>query len=183
VLGSRGVGPLRERPLDARAAVEGEARGRDEGVAWDGGDLVIGAGGEEPDVGVDVTREGLLLIPSAFVWPMVATMFRPPWAPAVVYHSRGIGTLWQVGEPGGTGALAALIGRTRAGLLDGPLSTSELAQRAGLSVGEVSRHLAVLREAGLVASHRRGHAIVPEPTRLGLSLLEADGDAPVAATG
>jgi hypothetical protein len=158
-----------------------------ERVAWDGGDLVIGAGGgDEPDVGVDVTHEGLLLIPSAFVWPMVATMFRPPSAPAVVYPSRGIGTLWQVGEPAGTGALAALIGRTRAGLLamlDGPLSTSELAQRAGLSVGGASRHLAVLREAGLVASHRRGHAVVHEPTRLGLSLLEADGDAPVAVAG
>jgi hypothetical protein len=157
-----------------------------ERVAWDGGDLVIGAGGDGPDVGVDVTHEGLLLIPSAFVWPMVATMFRPPWAPAVVYPSRGIGTLWQVGEPSGTGALAALIGRTRAGLLallDGPLSTSELAQRAGLSVGGASRHLAVLREAGLVASHRRGHAIVHEPTQLGLSLLEADGETPFAAAG
>jgi len=79
-----------------------------------------------------------------------------------------------------------LIGRTRAGLLamlDGPLSTSELARRAGLSIGGVSRHLAVLREAGLVASHRRGHAIVHEPTALGLSLLEVDGAAEVAAAG
>jgi len=158
-----------------------------ERVAWDGGDVVIGSGGgEEPDLRVEVTHEGLLLMPSAFVWPMVATMFRPPWAPAIVYPSRGIGTLWQVGESAGSEALAALIGRTRAGLLamlDGPLSTSELARRAGLSIGGVSRHLAVLREAGLVASHRRGHAIVHEPTALGLSLLEVDGAAEVAAAG
>ena len=158
-----------------------------ERVAWDGGDVVIGSGGgEEPDLRVEVTHEGLLLMPSAFVWPMVATMFRPPWAPAIVYPSRGIGTLWQVGESAGSEALAALIGRTRAGLLamlDGPLSTSELAHRAGLSVGGVSRHLAVLRDAGLVAAHRRGHAIVHEPTALGLSLLEVDGAAEVAAAG
>ena len=68
-------------------------------------------------------------------------------------------------------------------MLDAPLSTSELANRAGLSVGGVSRHLAVLREAGLVDSHRRGHAIVHEPTALGRSLLDADGRAPFAAAG
>jgi DNA-binding transcriptional ArsR family regulator len=158
-----------------------------ERVAWDGGDVVIGSdAGDEPDLCVEVTHEGLLLLPSAFVWPMVATIFRPPWAPAIVYPSRGVGTLWQVAESTGPEALAALIGRTRAGLLamlDGPLSTSELARRAGLSIGGVSRHLAVLREAGLVASHRRGHAIVHEPTGLGLSLLEADGPPEAVAAG
>jgi DNA-binding transcriptional ArsR family regulator len=66
-------------------------------------------------------------------------------------------------------------------MLDGPLSTSELARRAGLSIGSVSRHPAVLRDAGLVASHRRGHASVHEPTGLGLSLLEADGAAEAVA--
>jgi biotin operon repressor len=157
-----------------------------ERVGWESGDVVIGSGEAEADHRVDVDDGGLLLLPSAFVWPMVATIFRPPATPALVYPSRGIGTLWQVGQASGTGALAALIGRTRAGLLamlDAPLSTSELAQRAGLSVGGVSRHLAVLREAGLVDSHRRGHAIVHEPTALGRSLLDADGSAPFAAAG
>jgi hypothetical protein len=41
----------------------------------------------------------------------------------------------------------------------------------------------VLRESGLVASHRRGHAIVHQPTPLGLSLLEADGHSPIAEVG
>ena len=113
-------------------------------------------------------------------------MFREPAEPAVVYPSRGIGTLWQAEPAVGPEALAALIGRTRAGLLamlDAPLSTSEVAQRSGLSIGGVSRHLAVLRESGVVASHRRGHAIVHHPTPLGLSLLEADGRAPFAEAG
>ena len=125
-------------------------------------------------------------MPSAFIWPFVATMFREPSEPAVVYPSRGIGTLWQAEPAVGPQALAALIGRTRAGLLamlDAPLSTSEVAQRTGLSIGGVSRHLAVLRESGLVASHRRGHAIVHHPTPLGLSLLEADGREPFADVG
>jgi hypothetical protein len=168
-----------------------------ERVAWESGDVVIGApaAAEDHEVEhsvehgvehVDLDDRGLLLLPSAFIWPFVATMFRPPATPALVYPSRGIGTLW-VAEPAvGPQALAALIGRTRAGLLsmlDAPLSTSEVAQRTGLSIGGVSRHLAVLRESGLVASHRRGHAIVHHPTPLGLSLLEADGGAPFAEAG
>ena len=158
-----------------------------ERVAWESGDVVIGSPEAQPsDHRVDINDRGLLLMPSAFIWPFVATMFREPSAPAVVYPSRGIGTLWQAEPAVGPQALAALIGRTRAGLLamlDAPLSTSEVAQRTGLSIGGVSRHLAVLRESGLVASHRRGHAIVHHPTPLGLSLLEADGRAPFAEAG
>ena len=158
-----------------------------ERVAWESGDVVIGAPeAARDDHRVDDQRPGLLLMPSAFIWPFVATMFREPAEPAVVYPSRGIGTLWQAEPAVGPQALAALIGRTRAGLLamlDAPLSTSEVAQRSGLSIGGVSRHLAVLRESGLVASHRRGHAIVHHPTPLGLSLLEADGRAPFAEAG
>ncbi len=157
-----------------------------ERIAWEHGDVVIGADKGGADHEVDVHDGGLLLLPSAFIWPYVATMFRSPAEPAVVYPSRGIGSLWQAEPATGPQALAALIGRTRAGLLallDAPLSTSEVAQRSGLSIGGVSRHLAVLREAGLVASHRRGHAIVHHPTPLGRSLLEADGEAPFAEAG
>ena len=116
----------------------------------------------------------------------MATHFRSPAEPAVAYPSCGIGTLWQVESAAGPEALSALIGRTRARLLamlDAPLSTSEVAQRSGLSIGGVSRHLAVLRDSGLVTSQRRGHAIVHSPTPLGRSLLEADGEAPYAAAG
>jgi DNA-binding transcriptional ArsR family regulator len=164
-------------------AVFGELHER---VAWESGDVVIGSPEAPEDHRVDVNDRGLLLMPSAFIWPFVATMFREPSEPAVVYPSRGIGTLWQAEPAAGPQALAALIGRTRAGLLamlDAPLSTSEVAQRTGLSIGGVSRHLAVLRESGLVASHRRGHAIVHHPTPLGLSLLEADGGESVAEAG
>ena len=160
-----------------------------ERVAWESGDVVIGApeaadGGD--DHRVEINDRGLLLMPSAFIWPFVATMFREPAEPAVVYPSRGIGTLWQAEPAVGPEALAALIGRTRAGLLamlDAPLSTSEVAQRSGLSIGGVSRHLAVLRESGLVASHRRWHAIVHHPTPLGVSLLGADGQSSFAEAG
>lgn len=157
-----------------------------ERVSWESGEVVVCSRLAPRDVRVDVNDRGLLLLPSVFVWPHVATMFRAPWPPAMVYPSRGLALLWEAAETQGPQALGALIGRTRAGLLaalDGPCSTSELAQRVGLSVGGVSRHLAVLREAGLVASHRRGHAIVHATTPLGESLLRADlGDAPASAS-
>ena len=94
-------------------------------------------------------------MPSAFIWPFVATMFREPSEPAVVYPSRGIGTLWQAEPAVGPAALAALIGRTRAGLLamlDAPLSTSEVAQRSGL---EHRRRLAAPRRPPRIGARRR----------------------------
>ena len=58
-----------------------------ERVAWESGDVVIGAPEAEDDHRVDINDRGLLLMPSAFIWPFVATMFREPAAPAVVYPS------------------------------------------------------------------------------------------------
>ena len=72
-----------------------------ERVAWESGDVVIGApeaAEAADDHRVEIDDRGLLLMPSAFIWPFVATMFREPAEPAVVYPSRGIGTLWQA-EP------------------------------------------------------------------------------------
>ena len=72
-------------------------------------------------------------------------------------------------------SLTALLGRTRASVLDilatVPSTTSELAQRGGMSLSSASEHASVLRAAGLVASHRRGTAVVHSATPLGLQLL------------
>jgi hypothetical protein len=68
-------------------------------VGLDGNDLLVGAQGDEPEQCVDVGGEGLLLLPSIFAWPSVATMLRSPWPPALIYPSRGMGRLWHVGGP------------------------------------------------------------------------------------
>ncbi len=156
-----------------------------EQVVWEDGVVSVGAG-DGPDHRVAVAADGLLLVPSAFAGPSVAPLLEPSRLPVIVYPTRGAGTLWQVGGSSGPAPLAALIGRTRAGLLallDAPVSTSELARRGGLSVGSASRQLAVLRAAGLVESHRRGHAIVHVSTTLGRSLLDGDDSAGTAAAG
>jgi DNA-binding transcriptional ArsR family regulator len=85
--------------------------------------------------------------------------------------------LWD--PPGGaTGrsSLDALLGRTRAAVLDavaaGPCTTSELARRAGVSVPSASEHAAVLRDADLIDTRRVGKAVRHAVTTLGASLLD-----------
>ena len=52
-------------------------------------------------------------------------------------------------------------------LLDGPHTVTELVERLGLSQPSTSKHLRVLREAGLVSARRDGprrvYAIEPQP--------------------
>jgi DNA-binding transcriptional ArsR family regulator len=45
-------------------------------------------------------------------------------------------------------------------LLEGPLSVGELNERVELSQSALSQHLALLREAGLVASRRESQSII-----------------------
>ncbi|MGC4944924.1 DUF5937 family protein [Streptomyces sp. DT224] len=117
--------------------------------------------------------QGLVLMPSVFVWPATVGGFEDPWLPAVVYPARGIGRLWT--EPGASTpvALARLLGRARADVLcalDEPSGTSALAHRLGLAPSSVSEHLSVLRAAGLLTSRRYGHQVLYERTPLGIAL-------------
>jgi DNA-binding transcriptional ArsR family regulator len=119
---------------------------------------------------------GLLLMPSAFLWPSVAAVIDPPARPALVYPARGIAELWQPARTGQSDALARLLGRTRATLLESlaePAATHTLARRHGLAASTVSEHLAALRAARLVTSRRQRHAVIYAQTRLGAELAGA----------
>ncbi|MDT0428931.1 ArsR/SmtB family transcription factor [Streptomyces salyersiae] len=117
--------------------------------------------------------EGLVLMPSVFVWPDVVGGYEPPWLPAVIYPARGIGGLWAQASDRTPDALARLLGRARADVLcalDEPAGTSALAHRLGLAPSSVSAHLSVLRGAGLLTSRRYGHQVLYERTPLGMAL-------------
>jgi DNA-binding transcriptional ArsR family regulator len=63
-------------------------------------------------------------------------------------------------------------------LARGPHTTSELANAWDLTAPEISRHLAVLRDAGLLTTERRGRYVhyavnVAALTSLGTDLLRA----------
>jgi DNA-binding transcriptional ArsR family regulator len=120
---------------------------------------------------IELGANGLLLTPSAFIAPRVATMLQPP---ALVYPARGTAAL--VGPaPAETGpALSRLIGATRAeilGLLEEPSTTTMLAHRLRRSPGNVGDHLAVLLRSGLVARRRAGRHVLYWRTPLGQATL------------
>jgi DNA-binding transcriptional ArsR family regulator len=123
----------------------------------------------------DLAGDGLLLMPSAFVWPDVVTGFQPPWQPTVIYPARGVGALWSddAGPDSARQALARLLGGGRAAVLaalDEPASTSALARRLGLAPSSVSAHLSVLKAAGLLTARRERHRVLYERTPLGVAL-------------
>lgn len=126
-------------------------------LAWTGEDLIVHPR-QSPSTTVRVGGHGLVLCPSVFCWPRVTASTNPPTVGTVRYPARGVATLWEAVEPAPQ-ALAALIGRTRAAilmLLASPQTTGGLAASLGVTPGAVSQHLAVLKDAGLVASHREG---------------------------
>jgi hypothetical protein len=129
------------------------------------------------DVAAEAVREvdetGLVLMPSTFEWPHVGVMFDKPWSPTIDYPARGIAALWEsTSDP--SVALARLVGHTRATLLAAltePTSTTGLARRCALPNSTVSEQVAILREAGLVTTHRAGRYLRHTRTPLGTQLL------------
>jgi DNA-binding transcriptional ArsR family regulator len=120
---------------------------------------------------IELGVNGLLLIPSAFIAPRVATLLEPP---VLIYPARGAGAMLGHATAASGPALSRLIGATRAeilGLLEEPSTTTTLAHRLRRSPGNVADHLAVLRRAGLVARRRTGRQVLYWRTPLGEATL------------
>ena len=146
----------------------------DPAVTWTGAELVVDRPWcNGPGTGLD--GDGLVLVPSAFYWPSVAVMCAP-YQPMLVYPVLGVGTLWEQGPPPAPGALAALIGRSRAAILLAlaePSTTTALAGRMALTPGAVSQHLSVLSGSGLAVGMRLGKQVVYRRTATGDALAGA----------
>ncbi|HEX4466335.1 MAG TPA: DUF5937 family protein [Solirubrobacteraceae bacterium] len=148
----------------------------DPGVSWADGVLTVECGESEWESDLDLDDRGLLLLPSAFVWPKVTILTLEPWQPTLAYPARGIGMLWSPAQPPAPDALERLMGRTRAMLLsalDSPRSTTELAGELGLTPGGISQHLGVLSDAGLVHGRRVARSVLYLRSAEGDALLEA----------
>jgi DNA-binding transcriptional ArsR family regulator len=152
----------------------------DPSVRFDGDTLEVGGRGEGHR---DLAGEGLVLMPSVFIWPGVVLMLDLPWQPTLIYPARGIAGLWQPPATEPPVALGRLLGRTRAKLLLAlaePASTAVLARRFGQSPSGVSEHLSALRDGGLLTSYRVGHQVVYERTPLGIAIAGASGAASIS---
>ncbi|MEV0244977.1 winged helix-turn-helix domain-containing protein [Nocardia sp. NPDC050712] len=127
---------------------------------------------------------GLVLVPALFVWPEPVLLHSSvdETAPLtlIVPAIRDIAdfaTAWGPRTP--NEALNSLLGRTRAAALQEiaeGCSTTELARRLGVSPATASEHATILREAGLIASHRHRNAMRHQLTTLGAALLDGDLD-------
>lgn len=158
--------------LLAEQGAMGLLNGLHDRIGWDENTLSIAHKWCSGDT--TLSANGLLLIPTVFVWPAVRTVTSPE-NPQLAYPPRGVATLWETSSET-PAALAAVIGKGRARLLvelGAPASTTDLAQRTGMTPGGVSQHLRVLREAGLITPHRLGHSVLNIRTPVADTLLAA----------
>ena len=157
----------------AEHGLAGVFAGMHPALRWDGPNLYLE---ERPEMLSRVLAgEGLLLVPSVFVWPGLFHRTDSPGLPIITYPVRAIATLWERGTAPAPEALAAVIGRSRALLLDqlgAPASTTDLSRRTGLSPASVSEQLTILLSAGLVTKHRMGRAVLYVRTRRAQALLD-----------
>jgi predicted transcriptional regulator len=134
------------------------------------------------DYDVPLNGRGIALLPSVFVG-QIPSLHQVPGNPTAVpwlvlpptAGRMEQGQLWDNPRPRGA-ALAALVGRNRAAVLRtiaAGCTTTELADRVGISLAAASQHASVLRDAGLITTHRQGSAVLHMLTPLGAELLRA----------
>lgn len=125
---------------------------------------------------------GVTFIPTVFGRPHLVAVHAPGWQPVVQYPVAEASPSEPVSLETVTLRLDALAHPVRLRLLRtlarGPHTTGELAHAWELSPPEVSRHLAVLRRAGLLEARRQGRYVrytlnLPDLTALGTDLLAA----------
>jgi DNA-binding transcriptional ArsR family regulator len=152
--------------------VEGVLAGLRPAVRWEPPVLEI-------DYSVDrelrLDGRGLLLVPSFYCQGTPVALADPSLTPVLVYPVAP--DLRQPRTAGTRQRLQALLGRTRTAVLTAVnvgATTTQLSSCLAISPASVSRHTSVLREAGLIATHRRGSAVVHSLTPLGVRMVEQD---------
>jgi DNA-binding transcriptional ArsR family regulator len=130
-------------------------------------------------VEVRLQGRGLVITPTLFAGNAVSFLWDPldiTQAPRLTVPAVH-GTPTAPGSAGSEGApasLGALLGRTRAAALRETVegaSTTELARKLGMSVAAASQHTAILRNARLITTSRRGGSVLHLITPLGVALL------------
>lgn len=139
---------------------------------------------------VHLGGRGLRLIPSFFCWGSPIMLRDPELPPVLVYpvdhhHSGWERTTGGLERADTKSPCAALLGNTRAAALEvvaAGCTTSELARRLNVSPATATHHTAILRDAGLISSHRTGGSVRHTLRSLGEALLRGESGSGVAGT-
>ena len=130
----------------------------------------------DPAVGPGVT-----FVPSVYQWPHLMVLHRHGWRPVVHYPVAARELPGPLPVEQFELRMEALAHPMRMRLCRNiaraPYTTGELADHYGISAPEVSRHLAVLKKAGLISARRRGRYVqyqldLKVVARLGSDFLE-----------
>jgi hypothetical protein len=148
---------------------------------WSGEKLWLADAEESNDDEITLGPDGIVLVPSVFIWPEWSVKRATSTQTTLWYPARGAATVWEDEFPGpgaarGSEAVEALLGAPRArllGALRSPATTSALARRFQVTPSAVSQHLAILHRGGLVDRQRSGRAVLYQASELGLALLGA----------
>ncbi len=120
---------------------------------------------------------GLRLVPSYYCLHHPVALADPLLRPVLVLPVRPVVRLLNAQHHRGD-RLDALLGGTRAAILrslvDGS-RTTDLVRRLGVAPATVSHHTRVLRDAGMIATHRHGTFATHLITPLGLRVLAGSG--------
>lgn len=134
------------------------------------------------DNGTSADGGDVTLLPSAFGHPHLMVVHAPGWRPVIQYPTAATALTDVVALEDIQLRLRALDHPARLriarSLLRGQRTTAELADAWNLSAPEVSRHLALLKDAGIVTSERSGRYVLHSldqgaVARFGIDLLEA----------
>jgi len=130
---------------------------------------------------------GVTFIPTVFGRPHLIAAHSRRWRPVVQYPVTGAGEIGGAGDAHSQEPLPLEIVERRLGALAHPVrlrlvrtltrsprTTGELAFAWDLTAPEVSRHLAVLRSAGLLTAERRGRHVHYSVDLTALTALGAD---------
>ncbi len=109
-------------------------------------------------------RDGLTFIPSIFGHPHLLVVHTPDWQPVIQYP---LAITQPLTSPATLDALQQRLHaldhpvrlRLARSLIRGPRSTTELADAWQLTKPDISRHLTILRDAGLVIPSRDGRYV------------------------
>lgn len=133
------------------------------------------------DLDVPVRRSKLLLVPTVFAGG-IRLFLQEHGVVAMSYQARATGYFHVLTArepaPETEDSLSLLLGKGRAQVvraLDGPKTTTSIAETLGMAKSTVSQHLAVLNSTGIVWKQRLGGRVFYQLDQDGLALLRKFG--------